>query len=57
MKLKHEEEIKSTLGFSLAHTGPEKMFSPVSEGGGLLPMLGDGAVPKPASFHPQKSVR
>ena len=34
MKLKHEEEIKSTLGFSLAHTGPEKMFSPVSGGGG-----------------------
>ena len=29
MKLKHEEEIESTLGFSLVHTGPEKMVSPV----------------------------
>ena len=29
MKLKHEEEIETTLGVSLAHTDPEKSFSPV----------------------------
>ena len=55
MKLKDEEEIERTLGFTLAHTGPEKMFSPVS--GDYSPMWGDRDVPKPASFHLQKSVR
>ena len=40
MKLKHQEEIKSTLGFSFAHTGPKKCLVLSRGGGGVTPYVG-----------------